>query len=310
MKVIDVKTITAAATIPEWIDAMRKAMLFSLGHEYVMPPRMHIDYGEASFLLMPCITDEYWATKLVSYSPGNTRINLPSIYGTIVLNRTTSGEPLAVMEGSKITALRTAAVSSLGIIYLAPENAATLGIVGTGTQGIQQARFACSVRQIQQITIYDRSEKSISGLINEFGSEFRDIKIKVAENSNEVCKESEIVITASNSKDPVFPNKPELFKGKTFIAIGSYKPDSREYPDVFFSDIDQVFVDTVHAGKESGDLIHPLRTNLISDKIIYSLGSLIAGEISLSAGRTRFFKTVGSAIYDLYAAKLVYEKTI
>ncbi len=310
IKFFDSKTISGAASVTDWVDAAEQAMRLSTGENYVMPQRMHLDYGNDTFLLMPCITNEYWVTKLVSFCPGNVDLDLPSIYGTIVLNSTKTGEPLAVMEGSKITALRTASVSALGIKYLAPENATTLGIVGTGTQGIEQARFACTIRKIKQISIYDRSEKSIARFINEFKVIFPDILITLARDTEQLCLNSEIIITATNSKNPLFPDSTEIFEGKTFIAIGSYKPDYREYPDKFFRQTDQIFVDTIHGKKETGDLIYPIRNHLIDENNVYSLGSLIEGEIALSDNPGRFFKTVGSAIFDLFAAKLVYEKTV
>jgi len=309
MKFIDPKTIDGAATLTEWVEAMEQAIVFSLSQDYIMPQRMHLDSGDDTFLIMPCLTKEYWVTKLVSFCPGNMSMDLPSIYGTVVLSRTGSGEPLAILEGNKITSLRTAAISALGIKYLAPEGAESLGIVGTGVQGIQQARFACSVRNIKQINIYDKSEKSISAFMKEFKSEFPNINTSVSSDTEDLCSASEIIITATNSRYPVFPDKKGLFEGKTFIGVGSYKKESREYPDSFFNLPDQVFVDTVHAKKESGDLIFPVTEKLIPDECIYSLGSLIKGDISLTARPTKFFKTVGSAIFDLYAAKLAYEKT-
>lgn len=308
MKVIDSETIARAATLLEWISAMEAAMKVSLGNEFVMPQRLHLDYGNGTFLVMPCITDEYWVAKLVSFCPDNRDSGLPSIYGTMVINRTKTGETLAIMEGSGITALRTAAISALGIKYLAPENAATLGIIGTGSQGIQQARFACTVRDIQQVTIYDRSEISVSRFLDAFKVDFPAIRIKVAENAEQLCSDSGIVITATNSKDPVFPNTSGLFEGRTFVGVGSYKPDCREYPDIFFKHIDQIFVDTIHGKNESGDLLYPIRNRLIAESSVHSLASLIVGNVALSAKPTRFYKTVGSALFDLYAAKLIYEK--
>jgi len=308
MNVIDSKTITLAATFVEWIDAMEEAMSVSLSGEYIMPQRLHLDQGKNTFLVMPCIAGEYWVTKLVSFCPDNTVSGIPSIYGTIVLSRTGTGEPLAVMEGGDITALRTAAVSALGIKYLAPENATTLGIVGTGSQGIQQARFACTVRDIRQVTVFDRSERSISRFLDAFKADFPAIRVRVAKNAEQLCSETEIIITATNSNDPVFPDKSVLFEGKTFVGIGSYKPDCREYPDSFFRQIDQIFVDTIHGKKESGDLLYPIQNRLIPESNIYPLGSLIAGIVALSAKPTKFYKTVGSALFDLYAAKLIYEK--
>ena len=308
MRYIDSATIAAAADPAEWIKAMEEAILKSLTDDYLMPIRMHLDRGNDTFLLMPCVTDEYWVTKLVSFCPGNQAVKLPSIYGTIVLNSSKTGEPLAIIDGSRVTAFRTAAVSALGIKYLSPENAKTLGIVGTGVQGINQAIFACSVRRIEKVMVFDKSERSIQMFVEEFNSRFSGIPVTVADGSADLCAESEIIITATDTREPLFPEKKELFEGKTFIGTGSYKPDCREYPGAFFNVIDQIFTDTMAGLKESGDLIYPVKEKLISEDRIYSLGSLIRGDISLSDNHSRFFKTVGSAIFDLYAAKLVYEK--
>jgi ornithine cyclodeaminase/alanine dehydrogenase-like protein (mu-crystallin family) len=308
MRFINSETISHAASVNEWVNAMEEAILKSLTSDYLMPKRMHLDRGSDTFLLMPCITDEYWTTKLVSFCPGNPSVNLPSIYGTIVLNSSKTGEPLAILDGTRITAFRTAAVSALGIKYLSPVNAKTLGIIGTGVQGIYQAKFACSVRSIEKLTVFDNSERSVEKFIESFNSEFPAIPVTVARDSESLCSESEIIITATNTKEPLFPEKEELFEGKTFIGIGSYKPDCREYPEAFFNTIDQIFIDTIHGLKESGDLIFPVQEELIAEDKIYSLGSLIRNDISLSDRPTRFFKTVGSAIFDLYAAKLIYEK--
>jgi len=310
MKFIDSKTISEAATIPEWIKITEEAIVASLTDEALIPQRMHIDHGSDTFLLMPCISDEYWTTKLVSFCPGNNILGLPSIFGTVVLNSSSTGEPLAVMDGSKITALRTAAVSAVGIKYLAPENARSLGIVGTGTQAIEQARFACSVRKIERINIFDVSDLSLRNFHERIKHELPEISVKVSKNAERVCADSELIITATNSTDPVFPDNKDLFTGKTFIGIGSYKPNCREYPDALIKNLDQIFTDTIHAMQESGDLILPVKSGLISPGCIHSLGSLIKGDVSLSDFPTRFFKTVGNAIFDLYGAKLIYEKLL
>jgi ornithine cyclodeaminase/alanine dehydrogenase-like protein (mu-crystallin family) len=308
MKFIDSKTISETASVTEWVEISEKAILASLTDEVLIPQRMHIDHGKDTFLLMPCITSEYWMTKLVSFCPNNGHLRLPSIYGTVILNSSSTGEPLAVMDGSKLTVLRTAAVSAVGIKYLAPKNARSLGVVGTGVQAIEQAKFACSVREIDKIYIFDLSDNSLRNFQERFEPYFPGVRVTISKNAESVCANSEIIITATNSLDPVFPDVKYLFEGKTFIGIGSYKPDCREYPDTFFSNLDQIFVDSIHGLKESGDLIYPLKYGIISSDYIHSLGSLVNGDTSLSDAPTRFFKTVGNAIFDLYGAKLVYEK--
>lgn len=307
MYFIDQETIRKIATIPEWIDAMVMAMKMSISEDYIMPKRMHIDHGRDTFLLMPCITDEYWVTKLVSFCPDNSAIALPSIYGTIIVNDTKTGEPLAVMDGSIITAMRTAAVSAAGIKLLSQVNSHSLGIIGTGAQSIYQAKFACSVREIKEIWAFDRNPANVKRFIEAIQSEYPEIKVQGASDSSEVSLNSEIIISATNSETPVFQNLPELLSGKTFVGIGSYKPECREFPEKLFQLIDQVFVDTIHAKSESGDLITPVKNNWLREDRIYPLASLISGEIGLTSAPTRLFKTVGSAIFDLYAAKLVYE---
>lgn len=309
MKIIDRIAVEKAASFAEWTGAMEQAILKSLTEEVQVPPRSHLDKGDDTFLIMPCIDDRYWSTKLVSFCPGNRKKELPSIFGTVVLNSSVTGEPLAIIDGTTLTAYRTAAVSSLGIKYLTDDNIHSLGIIGTGSQGIRQAVFACSVRPIKNIYVYDKSATAMSGFENEFKQLLPDIQIRKMDNPASVCVESPIIITATNSKYPVFPENPDLFFNKIFIGIGSYKPDYREYPDTFFRYIGQIFTDSLHGLKESGDLIHPLQNNFIKRENIYSLGSLIKGEISLSGDSTRFFKTVGSAIFDLYAARLIYEKS-
>jgi len=307
MDFFDSNTIENALPFNDWVEAMESALLAGNSGDFIMPKRMHLDRGSDTFLLMPCISDKYWSTKLVSFCPGNSETGHPSIYGTLVLNNSKTGEPLAVMDGSKITAMRTAAVTAAGIKILSPAGARSLGIIGAGRQGVFQALFACSVRKISEISVYDQNRENLKLFSIEIHKRDPSIKITLAKDSGEVALNSEVIITATNSQDPVFQNDKTLFAGKTFIGIGSYKPDCREFPEQLFRQVDQIFIDTPDGKKESGDLIDPVKNNWISEDKIYPIGGLIAGNISLSTNPTRLFKTVGSAIFDLFAAKLIYE---
>jgi ornithine cyclodeaminase len=311
MKFFDSRTIEDSATIPEWVDRMEDALRLSINDAgYVMPKRMHLDYGADTFLLMPCITDEYWVTKLVSFCPGNKVSGRPSIYGTVVLNDARTGEPLAIMDGSAITAMRTAAVTAVGIRHLSPVNSHSLGIIGTGTQGVWQALFACAEREINQIWAYDQNRANLMYFTDKVKDRYPMIEINLAADSSEVAINSDIIICATNSQFPVFPDERELFTGKTFIGIGSYKPDCREFPEQLFRQLDIIYVDTLEGKKESGDLITPVKNSWIAENKIYSIGSLLSGDSIPTANPTRLFKTVGFALLDLFAAKLVYEKHI
>ena len=225
---VDSNTIGNAAPIRDWITAMESALCDTAKGLIEVPVRSHIDRGENTFLLMPCFGKKYTCTKLVSVFPGNLKKKKPVIYGTVVLNDGETGEPLAVMDGSKLTAMRTAAVGSVGIKYLAPDEATTLGIIGLGIQGFHQALFACQQRAIGQLRILDRTTHIMNRFKERFNAFYKDIEVIPCKNSLELCGGSEIVITATGSHSPVVPDKERWWKGKTLVGIGSYKPEMRE----------------------------------------------------------------------------------
>jgi len=310
MELIKNQTIKDLATIQEWVEAMEHALIAIEQEEFIVPKRWHLDYGKSTFLLMPCVSDKYWTTKLNSFCPDNIISGHPSIYGTVVLHDSRTGEPLAVMDGGTITAMRTAAVTASGINKLSPVDCHSLGIIGVGKQGVYQTIFACSVRQICDIWAFDPNLLNMNHFVKQVNLKFPEIKIHQASDSAEVAFNSGIIITSTNSQNPVFENSKELFTGKTFIGIGSYKPDFREFPEQLFRQLDHIFVDTLDAIAESGDLIKPIGNGWISEDEIFQLGKVCLGKFTPSSNPTRLFKTVGSAVFDLFAAKLVYEKHI
>jgi ornithine cyclodeaminase/alanine dehydrogenase-like protein (mu-crystallin family) len=306
MLFIDEFRIAVSASYDKWIDTMEEALVAIKDGSVFVPKRTHIDFGKDALLLMPSFGEKYFATKLVSFFPLNRLINKPSIYGTVILNDRKSGEPLAVIDGSKLTAMRTAAVAGVGIRLLSPENATSLGIIGTGVQGFHQALFACSQRNISHLYVFDNRKELIPKFCSELGKVFPKMKIIPASDVKELCSRCEIIITATNSFSPVLPDDISFLEGKTIIAIGSYKHDMRELPDSLFSLLDYVFIDTEHGLTESGDLIDPLRDKLIPAEKFCPASDLVSGKVKPGKS-TRLFKTVGFAAFDLFAAVLVYE---
>lgn len=303
---IDSNTIGNAVPIRDWISAMEDAFRDTAEGKIDVPQRSHIDRGENSLLLMPCFGKKYFSTKLVSVFPGNLKKKKPVIYGSVILNDGKTGEPLAVLDGSKLTAMRTAAVGSVGIKYLASEDATSLGIIGLGIQGFHQALFACQQRPINQLWILDRSRPIMVRFRERFNAFYKRVEVIGCSNAMELCRNSDIVITATGSHHPVVPHRERWWRGKTLVGIGSYKPHMREFPDEIFPDLEQLYVDTLHGLTEAGDLVEPLSKGLIKEKQIFPISDLILNKRK-AKGDTRFFKSAGMAAFDLYGAKLVYE---
>ena len=142
MLILNQQATLQAATYTEILAAAEKAILLYETEAYYMPNRPHFDYGQNTLLLMPCFDSQRFGTKIVSVFPENRFKNLPSIYGSMLLNDGNTGQPLTLMNAATLTALRTGAVGGVSIKYMTPDNATTLGIVGTGIQGLYQAIFA------------------------------------------------------------------------------------------------------------------------------------------------------------------------
>jgi ornithine cyclodeaminase len=183
-----------------------------------------------------------------------------------------------------------------------------VGLVGCGVQGFYQLLYACAVRDIGTIVLYDIDAAAAQVLRERLRVRFDDIEIEIASDAASLLRRSDIVITATTARAPVFPDDPELFKGKHCIAIGSFEPDVREYPDALFSLVDRVWVDIAFAKEESGELIVPLQKGLLQEDQIETLGHLIASGRPPARGQhgTTFSKSVGMALFDLTTARRAY----
>jgi len=293
----------------EVLQAIEKAFTLFHTNSFHMPDRMHAHQNDNTLLLMPCFTQNYFGTKLVSVNPNNPTVGKPSIYGTMVLNDGNSGEPLALLNGAALTAIRTGAVGGIGIKHISPESSNKLGIIGTGNQGFTQAIFAAQVRPIKEITVFDLDNEKLNEFISKLKQSLPETQIQSAKSTEELVLKSDIIICTTSSKTPVIPNNSELLKGKTFIGIGSYKPDMREFPDELFPLLDKVWTDTPFASKESGDLAIPLSNKILEEKQIKPISDLIITK-EIDQSETTFFKSVGMALFDVVVAEYMYKKAI
>jgi len=313
MLFLNAHEIIGALTVDEVIASVEEALRVYEEGAFVMPDRMAVACGDNNqLLLMPCVAMGSIATKLVTVFPGNKARNRPVIDGIVTLSDRSSGEILALMDGKTITSVRTAAVTGLSIRHLSKPDAASVGLVGCGVQGYYQVVYACAVRNIHRITLFDISSAAIPPLIEKLQGSLPDIEIAVAESTEALVNTSDIVITATTSRKPVFPNDPELFKGKHLVGIGSFEPDVREYPDAVFSVVEKVWVDVDFAKEESGELLVPLREGYLREGQLETLGHFILSGRTPDRGSfgTTFFKSVGMALFDLTTARSVYAKAV
>lgn len=310
MLILNESDIIKTVDFNELLKSVEEAFLIQETGNFNMPDRMHIDHEGNVLLLMPCFSDDFFSTKLVSVFPENKKYGKPVLYGSVILNDGKTGKPLAMLDGAKLTALRTGAVGAMSLLYTTPKNIKSLGLVGAGVQGFQQVLFGCTVRQIEKVFIYDPFIKDPGKFTGDLKKYLPDIKIINCASSKEVVINSEVVITATTSIEPVLPDENNLYSGKHIIAIGSYKPQMQELPDSLFHELDLIFVDTELAKKESGDLSVRIENGLVKKDQVYTLGKLINKNVNIDENHTSLFKSVGMALFDLVVAKKIYSNAI
>jgi len=295
-------------TPKEIIDIVEKGINKYAEGKYIVPERMHIKRGESTNLIMPAFGEQYYCTKLISVDPKNHQNQLPIISGLLVLNDSNTGETVATMDASMITALRTGAVGSIGLNIICDKDIDTLGIIGLGVQGYWQTLFAVSSRHITTIYCYSRSQSRFDVFQKKVTLKFPNIAIVWCSTAEEVVRNSPVVVACTTSKNPVFNTEGLDISNKRFVSVGSFAKDMQELPDEVYKQADALIIDSDAAKTEVGDVLNSTKNNWISDTNILSLAELALGKKTIDNHKNFVFKSVGMAAFDLALAVAAYER--
>lgn len=303
--------ILKAITPDEIMDSIEEAYMIYEKKQFNMPDRIHVDNEDLTALYMPCFLENSFGTKILTVAPNNAKINKPVIDGMMIVNDSQTGEIVCMMDGKTLTAVRTGAVGGVGVRHTTSEDIKSIGLIGTGAQGLYQILYACKARDIKNIYLYNRTVEKAEKLKQDLENVLTDIDVCIVDSSRELVQKSELIITATTSNEPVIDNDKELLKGKHIVAIGSYKPDMRELPDVLFEIVDKVIIDTDFGKVESGDLSQPIESNIIKSEDVVTMGSFLSNETEYDfKGKTTIYKSVGMALFDMVVANKIYKKAI
>lgn len=311
MRYLNPSDIRQALSYEEMMAAVEEAFLLFAQGQCAMADRSALTQGATTLATMPCFAGGYAATKLLASCPDNPRRGLPSLYGTVLLSQGDTGQPVALLEGNTLTALRTGAIGGLAAKHLAREDTATAGLVGCGVQGLHQLTFLCQVRPIRTVYLYNHGSKDLGPFCRQLEAMAapKTFTIELCPDPDTLLAKSDIVVTATPAKAPLFADDPAPFRGKCLIAIGSWQPDMREIPEAIWSATQEVFLELPFACQESGDLSQPLASGALKPEGLRYFGDYL---LAKGAGNppalphTRYFKSVGMAVFDAIAARNVY----
>ena len=286
--------VRAHLQMADLIPAMKKALIDFSDGKVIQPVRsiIKIDPPGGFFGMMPALA-EGLGIKLVTFYPTNAERGIPTHMAVIFLADPATGTPLAVMDGTLITEMRTAAVSAAATDLLASKDAHILAILGSGVQARSHIEALTLVRRFDDIRVWSRTPAHAAEFAKEVGGR--------AMSAEDASKDADVVVTVTSSTTPVL--KGEWLKSGAHVnAIGACRPDWRELDDDVMRNV--VFVDSRAAAmQESGDV-------LLSGAEIYAeLGEALAGKVPSRRDEITIFKSLGMAVEDIAAALLVYKST-
>ena len=297
--------------MPDAIELMKTAFAELSAGRTVSPLRTVIPNAEmeGDALFMPAYVPAMNALglKTVSVFRRNPDRGLPVIHAIVSLIDPETGQPLAIMDGTYLTALRTGAVSGAAADLLARPDSRVLAAIGAGAQGITQIAAVSAVRPIERVIAVDVNEQALERLRESLRNDWPEIepRLETTTDAAAALREADIICTATTSRVPVFRDE-DVRPGTHISAVGAYTPEMQELPAETVARA-TVVVDAIDAAlTEAGDLIIPLRDGLVSRQhFARELGMVASGS---APGRTStdeitLFKSVGNAVQDVVVAK-------
>jgi thiomorpholine-carboxylate dehydrogenase len=275
------------------LPAIEQALIDLSAGRVTQPLRTVMDLpGPGSLLFVkPALTANALATKLITQVPGNAARGLPTMIATLLLLDPATGVPLAVMDATWLTELRTAAVSAVATRALRDKRPKRLAILGSGALARSHALALAAVVPLSHIRIWSPTRANAERCAADIGG-------SASADAESAVRDADIVVTVTNASTPVLMGR-WLKPGALVHAVGAPRPGWRELDDEAMGNY--VIADNrLAAENESGDVI------LSGARVQCEIGEVLAGKVEVPDDVTIVFKALGQAVEDAVAAQLVY----
>lgn len=295
VRYLDEEAVRAVLRWDDLIAEMESALVAFSAGRVIQPVRNMITVEEEKRYLgiMPAVMKDAMGVKVVSFYPVNAGTAVPTHLAMTLLFRPDTGEPLAVMDGRLITEMRTAAVSAAATKYLASPESRVLALLGSGVQAAAHLEALSRVRRFEDVRVWSRTPDHARRFARDHNARAMDAEPAV--------RGADVIVTATSARAPILKGA-WVKRGAHINAVGSPRPTWRELDDEAMAGV--VVVDSRDAVlKESGDVI------LSKAKIYAEAGEIFDRKKPAPVSETTVFKSVGLAVEDIAAARLVYEAT-
>jgi ornithine cyclodeaminase/alanine dehydrogenase-like protein (mu-crystallin family) len=308
------RDVTALLGIDECIAAVELAFTLHAQGKTMPPGVLGVPSRDGGFHIKAAgleLQRRYFAVKVNgNFFQNTTRYGMPNIQGVIVLCDGDNGYPLALLDSIEITILRTGAATAVAAKHLALDDAAVATICGCGNQGRVQLRAIARVRPIQRVFAYDSDGARAERFAEEMAEEML-VEVMPVRDLSAAVRQSQICVTCTPSSR-AFLGPADVAPGAFIAAVGADNPEKQEIEPALLASATLV-VDILEQAATIGDLHHAIAAGVLTRESVHAeLGDVVAGT---KAGRTSaeeiiVFDSTGTALQDVAAAALVYEKAL
>lgn len=296
----------------EAIEAVEEAFRAKGLGKVQMPPKSYVyfDRYKGDFRVMPAYLKEQGAAgvKIVNVHPRNPEYGLPTVMATIVLLNPQTGAPLAIMDGTWVTNIRTGAGGAVAVKYLAREDSHVIAMVGAGVQARTQLIALNEVLKIEEVRVNDVYAKKAGQYAEEMSKQL-GVGIEALEDTRKAVEGADIVVTTTPVRKPILMND-WVSEGMHINAIGADAPGKQELdPKILLRA--KVVVDDVEQAIHGGEINVPLSKGIIARSDIYAdLGEIVTKKKPSRTSRDEItvFDSTGLAVQDIATDWVVYKK--
>ena len=264
--------------------------------------RAILPVAHGQLLVMPSQSDRFVGVKIATVAPGNPSLGKERIQGIYVLLDAATLSPLALLDGTALTTLRTPAVSAAVADYLAPDRVDHLVVFGAGPQARGHIHSIRAIRTVERITVVG----SARGRAAAFARELRADGMNAREGVAADVRDAQIIVCATTARTPLFDGG-AIANDSCTIAVGSHETDAREFDSVLAGRSQIVVENVAVALRESGEVAIPISEGIVRPHELVPLRDIVIGSVPVDRTRPRVFTSSGMSWEDLVIAAEVYE---
>jgi ornithine cyclodeaminase len=300
---------------PEAIASMEQAFASYSAKKAMVPPVVHLDVpeneGEIHIKAAYVLGTPTYTIKIASGFYKNKERGLPLSGGMMVVFDSQNGFPLAfLLDNGFLTDFRTAAAGAVASKYMAPQDVNEVAVIGAGMQGRLQIEALTFVRKFKRVKVFDHKSTNVDRYLTDMRERFQTIEFEQARSPEEAISGSQIVITATPSKEPLI-RASWINPGTHITALGSDGPHKQELDADVFSKVDHIVADSIEQCLKLGELHHAFEQGIISrEDITGELGQVVSGEVlgRQSDNEITVCDLTGVGVQDAFIAALAFQK--